>query len=141
MIYKRSPLKMQKIIKLRRSSRQLLETVNFAFMKIFDFLVKIAVLGHLSFFWEIPVIHFLLDHMFNKSKIDGLQKLSTRAPRFYDFLHLKGGPFINHKISFYKIGKFCFLSLRSSSYIKIDRKTYIPWSDNFSVYFLGFQTV
>ena len=42
-IYKRSPLKMQKIIKPRSSSRQLLETVNFAFMKIFDFLVKIAV--------------------------------------------------------------------------------------------------
>ena len=41
-IYKRSPLKMQKIITPRRSSRQLLETVNFAFMKIFDFLVKIA---------------------------------------------------------------------------------------------------
>ena len=42
-IYKRSPLKMQKIIKPRSSSKQLLETVNFAFMKIFDFLVKIAV--------------------------------------------------------------------------------------------------
>ena len=42
-IYKRSPLKMQKIIKPRSPSRQLLETVNFAFMKIFDFLVKIAV--------------------------------------------------------------------------------------------------
>ena len=34
---------MQKIIKLRSPSRQLLETVNFAFMKIFDLLVKIAV--------------------------------------------------------------------------------------------------
>ena len=34
---------MQKIIKLRSPSRQLLETVNFAFMKIFDSLVKIAV--------------------------------------------------------------------------------------------------
>ena len=34
---------MQKIIKLRRPNRQLLETVNFAFMKIFDLLVKIAV--------------------------------------------------------------------------------------------------
>ena len=29
---------MQKIIKLRSSGRQLLETVNFAFMKIFDLL-------------------------------------------------------------------------------------------------------
>ena len=34
---------MQKIIKLRSPSRQLLETVNFAFMKIFDSFVKIAV--------------------------------------------------------------------------------------------------
>ena len=41
-IYKKSPLKMQKIKKPRSSSRQLSETVNFAFMKIFDFLVKIA---------------------------------------------------------------------------------------------------
>ena len=49
-IYKRSPLKMQKIIKPRGSSRQLLETVNFAFMKIFDFLVKIAVFRAFLFF-------------------------------------------------------------------------------------------
>ena len=34
---------MQKIIKLRSPSRQLLDTVNFAFMKNFDSLVKIAV--------------------------------------------------------------------------------------------------
>ena len=34
---------MQKFIKLRSPSRQLLETVNFAFMKIFDSLAKIAV--------------------------------------------------------------------------------------------------
>ena len=36
---------MQKIIKQLGSSRQLFETVNFAFMKIFDFLVKIALFG------------------------------------------------------------------------------------------------
>ena len=42
-IYKRSPLKVQKIIKPRCPSRQLLETVNFAFMKIFDFIVKKAI--------------------------------------------------------------------------------------------------
>ena len=35
--------KMQKIIKQVGPSRQLFETVNFAFMKIFDFLVKIAI--------------------------------------------------------------------------------------------------
>ena len=35
--------KMQKIIKQVGPSRQLFETVNFAFMKNFDFLVKIAV--------------------------------------------------------------------------------------------------
>ena len=33
---------MQKMIEQAGPSRQLLETVNFAFMKIFDFLVKIA---------------------------------------------------------------------------------------------------
>ena len=36
--------KMQKIIKQVGPSRQLFETVNFAFMKIFDFLVKTALL-------------------------------------------------------------------------------------------------
>ena len=36
---------MQKIIKQVGSSRQLFETVNFAFMKFFDFLVKKALLG------------------------------------------------------------------------------------------------
>ena len=42
-IYKRSPLKIQKIKKPRSPSRQLSETANFAFIKIFDFLVKIAI--------------------------------------------------------------------------------------------------
>ena len=41
-IYKRSPLKMQEIKKPRCPSRQLSETVNFAFIKFFDSLVKIA---------------------------------------------------------------------------------------------------
>ena len=36
---------MQQIIKQVGSSRQLFETVNFAFMKNFDFLVKIAIFG------------------------------------------------------------------------------------------------
>ena len=55
-IYKRSPLKMQKIIKPRsaRASRQLLETVTFAFMKIFDFLVKIAVFRASFFLGDSP---------------------------------------------------------------------------------------
>ena len=57
-IYKRSPLKMQKIIKPRSPIRQLLETVNFAFMKIFDFLVKIAVFRASLFFLEIRVMHY-----------------------------------------------------------------------------------
>ena len=34
---------MQKMIEQARPSRQLFETVNFAFMKSFDFLVKIAI--------------------------------------------------------------------------------------------------
>ena len=37
---------------------------------------------------------------FHKSKIDGLQKLSTRAPQFYEFLHFKGCSYLNPKISF-----------------------------------------
>ena len=37
---------------------------------------------------------------FHKSKIDGHQKLFTRAPRFYDFLHFKVCSYLNHKISF-----------------------------------------
>ena len=52
-IYKRSPLNMQKIKKSRSPSRQLLETVNFAFIKIFDFLVKIALFRvSLLFLWR-----------------------------------------------------------------------------------------
>ena len=57
-IYKRSPLKMQKIIKPRSPSRQLLETVNFAFMKFFDSLVKIAVFRASLLFWEICVMRY-----------------------------------------------------------------------------------
>ena len=79
--------------------------------------------------------------IFIKAKLTVSKSCLLELLGFMIFLHLKGWPFINHKISFYKIGKFCFLSLRSSNYIKIDRKIYISWSDNFSVYFLGFQTV
>ena len=50
---------MQKIIKPRNPSRQLLETVNFAFMKTSDSLVKIAVFrASLLFFWEIRVMRY-----------------------------------------------------------------------------------
>ena len=41
---------MQQIIKQAGPSRQLFETVNFAFMKIFDFLVKTALFWGLSVF-------------------------------------------------------------------------------------------
>ena len=78
---------------------------------------------------------------FHKSKIDGLQKLSTRAPRFYDFLHFKGWPFINHKISQQIFGKFCFLNLRSLKYIIIVQKINISTIGNFFIFFLGFQTL
>ena len=37
--------KMQEFIKQAGPSRQLFETFNFAFMKIFDFLIKTALLG------------------------------------------------------------------------------------------------
>ena len=36
---------MQEILKETSPSRKLFETVNFAFMKFFDFLVKIAIFG------------------------------------------------------------------------------------------------
>ena len=42
--------KMQQIIKQAGPSRQLFETVNFAFMKIFDFLIKIALFWAFLFF-------------------------------------------------------------------------------------------
>ena len=85
-IYKRSPLKMQKIKKPRSSSRQLLETVNFAFMKIFDFLVKIAL--------------FRASLLFSGDSRHAFPPRSlVRLRPFFDFLHFKGWPFINHKIS------------------------------------------
>ena len=43
---------MQQIIKQVGSSRQLFKTVNFAFMKIFDFLVKIALFGAFLLFLD-----------------------------------------------------------------------------------------
>ena len=48
---------------------------------------------------------------FHKSKIDGLQKLSTGASWFYDFLHFKGWSYKNHKISLpYDHYFVCFLA-------------------------------
>ena len=47
---------MQQIIKQAGHSGQRFETVNFAFMKIFDFLVKIAFFRASLLFWEIPVM-------------------------------------------------------------------------------------
>ena len=41
---------MEKIIEKVGSSRQLFEAVNFAFMKNFDFLVKIAIFGAFMLF-------------------------------------------------------------------------------------------
>ena len=46
---------MQKSIKLRSPIKQLLETVNFAFMKIYDFLVKIAIFEAFFHFLAQPV--------------------------------------------------------------------------------------
>ena len=43
---------MQEIIKQVGPSRQLFETVNFAFMKIFDFLIKTALLGAFLLFLD-----------------------------------------------------------------------------------------
>ena len=78
---------------------------------------------------------------FHKSKINGLQKLSTRAPWFYDILHFKGWTFINHKTSQQTFGKFRFLNLRSLKYIIIVQKINISTIGNFFIFFLGFQTL
>ena len=43
---------MQEIVKQMGSSRQLFETVNFAFMKIFDLLIKTALLGAFLLFLD-----------------------------------------------------------------------------------------
>ena len=51
---------MQKMIEQAGPSRQLFETVNFAFMKTFDFLVKIAVFRASLFFWGDSRHAFLL---------------------------------------------------------------------------------
>ena len=48
-IYIRATLKMQQKIKLTCPSRQLFLKITFAFMKIFDFLVKIAIFGAFLF--------------------------------------------------------------------------------------------
>ena len=48
---------MKKIMKPKCPIRQLLETVNFAFLKIFDFLVKIAVFKALLFL-EIHIMRY-----------------------------------------------------------------------------------
>ena len=48
--YKWASPKMQQIIRHVDPSRQLFETVKFAFIKIFDFLVKTALLGAFLFF-------------------------------------------------------------------------------------------
>ena len=57
---------MQKMIEQAGPSRQLFETVNFAFMKNFDFLVKIAI------FWA--SLFFLVDYRHKswpKTKLSG----------------------------------------------------------------------
>ena len=74
---------MQKIMKLRCLSRQLLETVNFAFMKIFDSLVKIAVFRASLLFWG------RLRHAFLPGSCVRLRPI-----------HFKGCSYLNHKISF-----------------------------------------
>ena len=55
---------MQKMIEQAGSSRQLFETVNFAFMKIFDFLVKIAIFWAFLLFlgWFMSQITAEIEH-------------------------------------------------------------------------------
>ena len=114
---------MQQILKHAGPSSQLFETVNFAFMKIFDFSVKTALFGaFLLLLGEFchklrPIIelsgYIIRSFMrslkkgyfdkkiknFHKSKVDGLKKLSTRARLFYDFLHFRRCPFTKSQFS------------------------------------------
>ena len=60
---------MQEIIKQEGPSRQLFETINFAFMKIFYFLVKIAVF-RASLFFSGDSRHALRVHLIWKVTYD-----------------------------------------------------------------------
>ena len=63
---------MQKIMKPRCPSRQLLETVNFAFMKIFDSLVKIAAYRGSLLFWRFAsCITAVIEHVIREEMHDG----------------------------------------------------------------------
>ena len=99
----RATLKMQQKIKLTCPSRQLFIKITFAFMKIFDFLVKIAIFGAFLFRSR-DSRHVLLPEKekcskygyfdekiknFHKSKSDFYDKLSTWASWFYDLMHNK----------------------------------------------------
>ena len=78
---------------------------------------------------------------FHKSKIDSLQKLSTRAPRCHDFLHFKGCSYLNHKISFKLVGKLSFLFQKSFIYIIIIHISKVFCQFNFFYCFLGFSAL
>ena len=67
---------MQQIIKLVSPSRQHFKTINFAFMKLFDFNSQLSFFGPFWFSWVICVI-------------DYVQKLSSVA---YDLLHFRKCP-------------------------------------------------
>ena len=90
-------LKMQQIINETSLSMQLFEAVKFAFMKIFDFLVKTAIFRTFLLFsgefgqalWPKDDYFDQRIKNFHKSKVDGLKKLPTRACLFYDLLHFK----------------------------------------------------
>ena len=57
--------KTQQIMKQADPGMQLFETVNFAFMKIFDFLVKITIFRAFLLFWGDSCHAFCPDHVFD----------------------------------------------------------------------------
>ena len=89
---------MHQIIKPTCPSRQLFIKITFAFMKIFDFLFKIAIFGAYLFLSR-DSRHALLPQSsvgfdqkikkFYKSKSDFYEKLSTRASRYNHWMHFK----------------------------------------------------
>ena len=73
---------MQQIIKQADPSRQLFETVNFAFMKIFDFLVKITIFwAFLLFFGRFAsCIMAAIEHLIGAKRVTRISPKKGEMP-------------------------------------------------------------
>ena len=105
--------KMQEIIKQEGSSRQLFKTVNFAFMKIFDFLIKTAIFQVILLFLEICVMRYGQNRTrdLGKNSRHKSPKKSRKAPK-KAVLIKKSKIFIKAKFTVSKsclLGPACFM--------------------------------